>query len=64
MIFNKTIKRGMIYSLLLFPLLFVGCSNTTSDNTLNNTTKVITDLTGTNITMKADIERIAIVPIP
>lgn len=64
MIFNKTIKRGMIYSLLLCPLLFVGCSNTTSDNTLNNTTKVVTDLTGTNITMKADIERIAIVPIP
>ena len=63
---NALIRKSLIAGVLICPLLFTGCTNPMSQNdtTKNTTTKVVTDLTGTEVKMKENVERIAIVPIP
>ena len=59
------IHNSLIAGLLICPLLFAGCTNSVGPNDKpNDNIKVVTDLTGTDVSMKKEINRIAIVPIP
>lgn len=59
------IKKYLLLSLSVCLLFLAGCSTNQDNNASNaNNTRVITDTAGHQVTVKKDVNRLAVVPIP
>lgn len=58
-------KKFLLLTLSLCLLVLAGCTtNQQNSDSSSNNTRVITDTAGHQVTVKKDVERLAVVPIP